>query len=99
MSSGDSNVQVVLGGKAQVVCIHDREKRLVNTPEEVARLGLLLEPPIIFNEKLHKLQRCACCDNLFFDISDDPRYCAVCNKPPTWAQRGPLSIPQGVVDE
>ena len=89
--------RIVLGGTAQVFCVHDREKRQVTTERQVAELGLLLPVPVIFDRKLHKLQFCACCENLFFDISDEPRYCAVCQRPNVHALGGPLPPPEGVV--
>jgi hypothetical protein len=97
MTIGHQGSRAVLGGKAKVFCIHDREKRLVTTERQVAELGLAIG--VIYDARLHKLQRCACCDNLFFDPSDEPRYCSVCKKVPVHAQGGPLALPRGVVDE
>lgn len=96
MARGDSGARAVLGGTAIKCCVHDRQKSLVVTERQVAELGL--EIGIIYNPKLHKLQRCACCDNLFFDIDDKPRYCIVCKKPPIHALGGPLAKPRGVID-
>jgi hypothetical protein len=87
-----------LGGTAVVVCLHNREKRVVNTPDDVAQLGVLLDPPVIFDPKVHKVHICACCSNLFVDRTDSPRYCSVCdpNKPFTHMPAAPLAQPIGV---
>lgn len=87
-----------LGGTAVVVCLHDREKRVVNTPDDVARLGAELEPPVIFDPKVHKVHVCACCSNLFVDPTDTPRYCIVCdpNKEFKHTPAAPLAQPIGV---
>lgn len=90
-------VKISIGGVAKVYCIHDREKRVVTTEAQVAELGLLLPVPVIFNPKIHKLQRCACCDNLFFDIGDEPRYCRPCQSSPMHQPGGPLAQPEGVI--
>lgn len=92
---GGLGVRLVLGGTVNVHCIHDREKRQVTTEAQVAELGL--EVGIIYDPRLHKLQRCACCDNLFFDPSDEPRYCAVCLGPLVHAPGGALRKPEGVI--
>jgi len=78
-----------------VCCPHDRKKREVTTEAEVASLGLLVG--ILYDPKIHRLQECACCENLFFDISDEPRYCSLCQKPPVYALGGPLAEPEGVI--
>lgn len=90
----------IFGGTAVVVCLHDRQKRVVNTPDDVARLGLDLDPPLIFNPTVHKTHLCACCSNLFVDETDTPRYCSVCdpNKPFVHSPAAPLAHPIGVVD-
>ena len=85
-----------LGLTAVVVCPHDRKKREVTTEEQVAALGL--EVGILYDPKLHKLHSCACCGNLFFDISDEPRYCYLCQQPPVHALGGPLAQPKGVIN-
>lgn len=90
-----SGVRLVLAGTSQVCCVHDREKRQVTTEAQVAELGL--EVGIIYDPRIHKLQSCACCDNLFFDPSDEPRYCAVCLRPNVHPLGGPLNEPEGVI--
>lgn len=91
----------VLGGTAVVVCVHDRQKRVVKTTDDVAKLGLDLVPPVIFNPLQHKTHKCACCDNLFVDETDIPRYCSVCapQKPLIHSLAAPLSSPIGVVND
>lgn len=94
MSSG---VGFAISGKAVVVCIHDRIKREVTTEGQVAALGAAVGQ--VYDPVQHKLHLCACCENLFVDPTDIPRYCSVCSKPPTWAQNGKLADPKGVVYE
>jgi hypothetical protein len=89
--------QVVFSGTRVICCVHDREKRKVNTPDDVAELGLLLEPPVLFDSRLHKIHRCACCDNLFIDPTDEPRFCSVCQRPLVHPLGGPLPDPIGVL--
>lgn len=94
---GGLGPRMVLSGSAKVCCVHDREKRQVTTEAQVAELGLLLRPPILFDPKQHKLFVCACCENLFFDISDEPRFCGPCQRPLVHQLGGPLPDPGGVV--
>ena len=79
--------------------MHDRQKRVVNTPDDVIKLGRALVPPVIFDARVHKVHKCACCENLFVDTADIPRYCAVCDpkNPLTHQLGGPLGNPIGVV--
>jgi hypothetical protein len=93
--AGGGAVRIVLGGTAQVCCVHDREKCIVTTERQVAELGL--EVGVLYDPRLHKLQSCACCGNLFFDPSDEPRYCSVCQGPLVHSLGGPLPEPEGVV--
>ena len=86
-----SVLRPVLSGVATVHCIHDRQKRQVNTLRQVAELGLTAG--IVYNTKQHRLYKCACCENLFFDPSDEPRYCGPCTRNP---QAFPLG---GTLDE
>ena len=90
--------RIELSGTSQVCCIHDRVKRQVTTERQVAELGLLLPTPIIFDARIHKIHRCSCCENLFFDISDEPLYCKPCQRPFVHQPGGPLPDPGGVVD-
>jgi hypothetical protein len=83
------------GGTAVVCCVHDREKRQVTTEAQVAALGLSVG--IVYSPRQHKLKKCACCDNLFFDPTDIPRYCSVCLRDPVHALGGPLAEPTGVL--
>jgi hypothetical protein len=95
-AAGGTAVRLVLSGTSAVHCVHDREKRVVKTEEDVARLGPLVG--LVYDPKQHKTHRCACCDNLFVDPSDEPRYCSVCQGPLVHALGGPLAPPIGVVD-
>jgi hypothetical protein len=88
-------LRIELGGKAQVYCVHDREKRQVTTEAQVAQLGL--EVGVVYDPKIHRLYRCACCQNLFFDPSDEPRYCRPCQGPFAHQLGGPLAQPEGAL--
>lgn len=98
MSGGTQGVRLVLSGKAQVFCVHDREKRQVTSEKHVFALGLSLDPPILYDPKQHKIHLCSCCENLFVDPSDEPRFCGPCTRPLVHALGGPLPEPRGVVD-
>jgi hypothetical protein len=87
--------QVVASGSATICCVHDRPKRQVNTAAQVAELGLQVGQ--IYNPKQHKLHLCACCQNLFVDPTDIPRYCTQCGGPTVHRLGGPLPDPIGEV--
>jgi hypothetical protein len=93
-----TTVELVLGGTAQVYCVHDREKRQVVTEAQVAELGL--ESGIVYDPRQHRTHRCACCSNLFVDPSDEPRYCDTCNPAARLVHSlgAPLALPIGEVD-
>ena len=93
MSTG---LRIELGGTAQVCCVHDRQKRQVVTEGQVVMLGL--EQGIYYDAGQHRIHRCACCENLFVDPSDEPRYCRSCNVPAVHQLGGPLAYPIGEVD-
>lgn len=95
MTGSATATRLVLGGTAVVCCVHDREKRRVTTERAVAELALTVG--IVYDARIHKLHRCACCDNLFVDESDEPRYCVVCLPPAVHALGGPLASPIGVI--
>ena len=95
MRAATTGFRVELGGTAVVCCVHDREKRKVVTEAQVAALGL--EVGMLYDPTRHKLHRCACCENLFVDPSDEPRYCSTCQGPLKHALGGPLPEPVGVV--
>lgn len=84
-----------LSGAAVVVCVHDRPKRQVTTESQVAELGLLVGHR--YDPKQHRLFRCPCCQNLFVDPSDEPRYCRPCQGAPHHPTAGPLPSPTGEV--
>lgn len=96
MSTASTGARIALGGKAVVCCVHDREKRKVVTEAQVATLGL--EVGLIYDPKQHRIHRCSCCQNLFVDPSDEPRYCETCRMPPAFALGGPLATPTGPID-
>ena len=93
-AGGGTALRVALGGKAVVCCVHDRPKRQVTTEAQVAALGL--EVGQVYDPKQHKLWLCACCENLFVDPSDEPRYCRRCQGPHRCTRlNGPLPAPNG----
>jgi hypothetical protein len=83
----------VLGGTAVVYCLHDRQKGIVVTEAAVAELGA--KAGLVLDPKQHKLFSCACCRNLFVDVTDEPRYCHVCRQPLIHMPAGPLATPTG----
>ena len=94
---GGTAPRIVLSGTAQVCCVHDREKRRVVTEAQVAAFA----PHAIgrdYDPRQDKLHLCSCCENLFVDPSDEPRFCSVCVRPLVHPLGGPLPEPQGVVD-
>ena len=96
MARGGQAVRIHLGGTAVVCCVHDRVKREVMTEAEVITLGLSIG--VLYDPTQHKIHRCACCENLFVDPTDIPRFCKPCSSTPTHALGGPLPDPIGVVD-
>lgn len=93
--SSAPGLHVALGGTAVVCCVHDREKRRVVTEAQVAALGLTVGQ--VYDPKQHKLHLCACCQNLFVDATDVPRFCSICRRPLVHSAAGPLPDPKGVV--
>jgi hypothetical protein len=94
MSDG-LGLRISLGGAAVVCCVHDRKKRQVTTEVQVAALGLSVGQ--LYDPKQHKLHFCSCCENLFVDPSDEPRFCSSCLPAPLHPLGGPLPSPKGVV--
>lgn len=88
--------EVFLTGSATVYCPHDRLKREVTDPDYVKFLGRVAGYE--YDPKLHKLQWCPCCENLFVAADDTPRLCTVCVGDPLHALGGPLPKPQGVIE-
>lgn len=82
-----------MSGKAVVCCIHDREKRQVTTEAQIAQLGL--EVGITYDPKIHRVWECACCENLFVNPTDEPRYCKRCTATPIHQPAGPVAKPNG----
>lgn len=92
---GSTGLRVVLSGKAQIFCVHDREKRVIVTEDQVAKLGL--EVGIVYQPGIHKLHECSCCSNLFVAHTTEPKYCDNCEGPPIHLLGGALPEPKGVV--
>jgi hypothetical protein len=80
----ESAVSVAIGGKAQVFCVHNREKRRVTE--------------LAFDPAATSLHLCSCCENLFMERSDTPMFCFDCRKASTiFDLGGPLPDPHGRV--
>jgi hypothetical protein len=88
-------LRAVISGEARVYCVHNREKRVVMDETHVAALGLQVGQ--VYDPRQHKLHRCACCENLFVDLTDVPRYCGVCRGKLVHPLGGPLPKPLGEV--
>jgi len=88
-------VEIRLSGFAQVYCVHDREKRQVNTPDDCMRIArdagiVLMDHP--------KFQKCGCCENVFASFDDAPQYCHKCSGTNVHLLGGPLNQPiEGVL--
>jgi hypothetical protein len=85
-----------LGGVATIHCVHDRQKRQVTDPEQVAFLGRAVGQT--YNPRRHKLIRCACCENLFVSNDDTPKLCQVCVGAASHRLEAPLPEPEGAFD-
>lgn len=91
MSAG---IGVALGGHAVVCCVHDRVKREILTEAQVAELGRQVGQ--VYDRRQHKLWMCSCCENLFVDLADEPRFCHRCQtRPPVHPLNGALPSPNG----
>lgn len=90
-----NGARVAFSGTAVVVCVHDRTKREVTTEAQVADLGRAVGQA--YDPRQHKLHACACCENLFVDPSDVPRYCRRCQPPALHPTGGPMPEPIGEV--
>ena len=91
-----AGLKISLSGKAEVFCVHDRQKRQVTTDEQVFDLAKHVGFKI--KAGVHHVFNCSCCDNLFVDEGTEPRYCVPCRGKPVHALGGPLAEPKGVVD-
>lgn len=92
-----SGIRVAFGGHVVINCVHNRQKRQVTTEAQIAALGLTVGQ--VYDSKQHKIHRCSCCENLFVDPSDEPRFCFTCLRPNIYTLGGPLPNPIGVVNE
>ncbi len=88
---GSAGAQIVLSGVAVVCCVHNREKREVIDPEHVKFLGKILG--VEYDPTKHKLQVCACCENLHVRPDDTPSLCDDCQKVPTYVLHAPVPSP------
>jgi hypothetical protein len=95
--SAAGTIKATISGTAVVCCVHDREKRQIRTEAAIAELGTLVG--VAYNAKQHKIHECACCENLFVDESDEPKFCHRCRGPLVHALGGPLPEPTGVFDD
>ena len=96
--SGGLGLRLELRGTAQVCCVHDREKRVVRSEEDVYAVGVLhgiIDPKL--PRKNIKTHECSCCGNLFVADGEEPRHCHTCRRPPVHALGGPIPEPKGVV--
>lgn len=84
-----------LGGTAVVCCVHDREKNVVRTVDDLAEIGASVG--IELDATIHKIHSCTCCANLFVDESDLPMYCYDCRRPAIHAVMAPLPEPKGAM--
>jgi rRNA maturation endonuclease Nob1 len=93
-----NGVTISMGGQAVIYCVHDRQKRVVTSEADIARVGLSVG--VVYDPQQHKIHRCACCQNLFVDPGDQPRFCHQCgHRPLAHPLGGLLPEPIGVVDE
>jgi hypothetical protein len=84
-----------MGGSAKVYCVHDREKRLVRTPDDCVRVAREAGMSLIVGPKF---QTCGCCSNVFATFDDAPQLCHHCNGHNVHALGGPISSPiEGVL--
>lgn len=90
-----TGLKIVLSGKAEVFCVHDRKKREVVTEEHVMELAKAIDFQI--RPGIHFMFKCSCCENLFVDEGTEPRYCLTCRRDPVHGLGGPLPEPEGVV--
>jgi len=90
-----SGIRMVLGGSAKVYCVHDREKRLVETPDDCIRLARMANMVLLAHPKF---QTCGCCENVFAVLDDAPQLCPGCNRVNVHELGGPISDPiEGVL--
>lgn len=88
-------IELVLSGTAKVYCVHDREKRLVKTPDDCLRIARDAGLEIVAHPKF---QTCGCCENVFASADDIPRLCHRCQRDHVHALGGPINDPiEGVL--
>lgn len=88
-------IQLVLGGTAKVYCVHDREKRLLTTPDDCLRVARAAGMALLTHPKFHT---CGCCENVFATLDDAPKLCPGCNLQNVHKLGGPIRDPiEGVL--
>lgn len=88
-------IELVLSGSAKVYCVHDREKRAVQSPDDCLRLLDGVHDRTLIGIKF---QTCGCCENVFAVHSDVPQLCHRCRQPNTHALGGSINQPiEGVL--
>ena len=92
---GESTLQISLGGKAQVYCVHDWEKDQITTEKQL--MEILKYANFKIKKGVHFIFKCSCCRNLFVDEGTEPRFCVKCRGNPVHPLGGPLPDPEGVV--
>jgi hypothetical protein len=88
-------IELVLSGTAKVYCVHDREKRQVNSPDDCVRIARMAG---MFVDPHAKFQTCGCCENVFASWDDSPQLCHRCSGVNVHKLGGPINDPiEGVL--
>lgn len=88
-------IRLSLGGVAQVYCVHDREKRVIRTPDDCVRVAWDAGAKVLLHPKF---QTCGCCENVFAAVTDFPQLCPGCQRPNVHKLEAPVSDPiEGVL--
>lgn len=85
-----NGIRISLSGSAKVYCVHDREKRLLKTPDDCVRVARDAGMVLLAHPKFHT---CGCCDNVFATLDDEPQYCHRCSGNNVHKLGGPLNEP------
>lgn len=93
MLGASGYLRPTLSGVAVICCVHDREKRQITTEQQIIELGR--ELGVEFDPKQHSIFDCACCQNWFVEVGDEPRFCHVCRGPLVHTPAAPLAEPTG----
>jgi len=88
-------IRIAISGTAQVYCVHDRQKRVVQTPDDCLRIARDAGMTLMAHPKF---QTCGCCENVFATVDDAPQYCHQCSGENVHRLGGPLNEPvEGVL--